>query len=187
MITKVDLKNHLGYYFTYDPDDISVPIKFYSMWKQYGQNPSVLTENVHTEIKQHKTAGGYWRIQIRYSNGIRKIVPVHRLVAMNLIENPFNLETVDHIDNNKNNNHPSNLQWMTSSYNSKKNAFTNEKSAARTRTYEIHFTNGQSKVVHCLKDFSRDSKGYYNYHCLCKLSQKKNKTHKNITSVQEVI
>lgn len=185
MITRIYLKEHPGYYFTYDPDDTSVPIRIFTLWKQCGQNNPILTEDNSTELEQHKNQG-YLRVHLRDKNRKRKIIRVHRLVAQALIENPFNLETVDHIDNDKTNNHPTNLQWMTSSYNSKKNAFTNEKSAARTRTYQIHFTNGKTKVVHCLKDFSKDSKGYYNYHCLCKLAQNKNKTHKDIIKVKEL-
>jgi hypothetical protein len=36
---------------------------------------------------------------------------VHRLIAETLIENPLGLSEVDHIDRNKENNHPSNLRW----------------------------------------------------------------------------
>ena len=38
---------------------------------------------------------------------------VHRLVALTYIDNPLNLETVDHIDENKFNNSVENLRWMS--------------------------------------------------------------------------
>ena len=38
---------------------------------------------------------------------------LHRLVAQAFIPNPKELETVDHIDSDKNNNCASNLQWMS--------------------------------------------------------------------------
>ena len=38
---------------------------------------------------------------------------IHRLVAEAYIPNPENLETVDHIDENKEHNYVKNLQWMT--------------------------------------------------------------------------
>jgi len=38
---------------------------------------------------------------------------VHRLVAITYIPNPYNLPIVHHIDNNKVNNHVSNLMWET--------------------------------------------------------------------------
>ena len=43
----------------------------------------------------------------------KKSVQVHRLVAIQFIENPHNKNVVNHIDANKRNNHVSNLEWAT--------------------------------------------------------------------------
>ena len=55
---------------------------------------------------------GYLHVHL-YKNGHRKNWAVHRLVANAFIPNPENLETVNHIDENKTNNHICNLEWMS--------------------------------------------------------------------------
>ena len=42
---------------------------------------------------------------------------IHRLVALHYVDNPNNYEYVNHIDGNKLNNHYTNLEWCTKSYN----------------------------------------------------------------------
>jgi hypothetical protein len=42
---------------------------------------------------------------------------IHRLVAMNFIENPNDKQMVDHIDGNKQNNYFDNLRWATNQEN----------------------------------------------------------------------
>jgi hypothetical protein len=57
-------------------------------------------------------SAGYIIVQLR-SNGKRKVVLLHRLVAEAYIPNPHNKPTVNHIDGNKLNNAVNNLEWMT--------------------------------------------------------------------------
>lgn len=56
---------------------------------------------------------GYKRISIRGEDGELKTHFIHRLVAEAYIPNPEGKETVNHIDEDKENNHYSNLTWMT--------------------------------------------------------------------------
>lgn len=55
---------------------------------------------------------GYERV-ILCKDGKRTNKKVHRLVAQTFVDNPNNLETVNHIDENKHNNNVENLEWMT--------------------------------------------------------------------------
>lgn len=48
-----------------------------------------------------------------------RICKVHKLVAESFLENPYNLKYVNHKDGNKRNNHYSNLEFCTLSYNQK--------------------------------------------------------------------
>lgn len=61
---------------------------------------------------------GYNRCYIRDMNdNKRKDYKIHRLVAEYFIENPDNLQVVNHIDGNKQNNYVNNLEWCTHSDN----------------------------------------------------------------------
>lgn len=57
---------------------------------------------------------GYCKLNIRLKDGSDKTLSIHRLVAMafNPVPNMDTLE-VNHIDGNKDNNHISNLEWVT--------------------------------------------------------------------------
>ena len=54
---------------------------------------------------------GYEKV-VLCKNGITSTKQVHRLVAQAFIDNPNDLETVNHIDENKHNNNVENLEWM---------------------------------------------------------------------------
>lgn len=59
---------------------------------------------------------GYSFIHLKNSEG-RKPLRIHRLVAEAFIPNPGNLPEVNHIDENKQNNCVSNLEWSTRLHN----------------------------------------------------------------------
>jgi len=52
-----------------------------------------------------------------HKEGIRKGYKISRLVASAFIPNPNNLRCVNHRDENKTNNHVSNLEWCSDAYN----------------------------------------------------------------------
>lgn len=59
---------------------------------------------------------GYKKIEL-YLNGTSRKYYVHRLVATAFINNPNKREFVNHIDGHKDNNHYTNLEWVTKSEN----------------------------------------------------------------------
>lgn len=59
-------------------------------------------------LTQQLTPKGYRRVFVNH-----KKIFVHRLVAEVFIPNPHNLPVVNHIDGNKQNNHVSNLEWVS--------------------------------------------------------------------------
>lgn len=61
-------------------------------------------------------SNGYLRIRLT-KNKQWKDIMVHRLVAEVFVPNPENLPYVNHKDENKLNNVPSNLEWCTHEYN----------------------------------------------------------------------
>lgn len=60
---------------------------------------------------------GYCCVYLRNQNKERKNCLVHRLVAQAFIDNPNNYEEVNHIDEDKMNNHVTNLEWCDRKYN----------------------------------------------------------------------
>lgn len=69
-------------------------------------------------LKQSYASKGYKQVCLSVEGKITTF-RVHRLVAMTFLENPKDLETVNHIDGNKENNHVSNLEWCSVSDNLK--------------------------------------------------------------------
>ena len=78
----------------------------------YGK--SVCQKNLNGEWRKVNgtIVRGYLKCKIRNENGC-KLVFVHRLVAKAFIDNPFDKETVNHINCNKLDNRIENLEWAT--------------------------------------------------------------------------
>lgn len=68
-------------------------------------------------MKPHINQDGYQRVILRTVNGEKYNFSIHRLVANAFIPNPKQLPIINHIDENKVNNHVSNLEWCSQKHN----------------------------------------------------------------------
>lgn len=69
------------------------------------------------ELKVQINKYGYKNILLADINGIRKHHLIHQLVAKAFLKNPNNYISINHKDENKINNHYSNLEWCTIRHN----------------------------------------------------------------------
>lgn len=60
---------------------------------------------------------GYNSVILTDEFGCTRKIDIHRLVALQFVDNDFNKPQVNHIDGNKSNNHISNLEWNTAKEN----------------------------------------------------------------------
>jgi hypothetical protein len=66
------------------------------------------------EIKYHVNEDGYFETKAFNSNNVQKLVRVHTLIALAFLSpKPSLKHQVSHEDGNKQNNHYSNLRWVT--------------------------------------------------------------------------
>ncbi len=75
-------------------------------------------------LKPAKNQKGYHQVCL-WRDGEQKNNRIARLVALHYIPNPENKPEVDHIDRDKDNNHISNLRWVTSQENNDNRGMTN--------------------------------------------------------------
>lgn len=75
----------------------------------YGRIYSLITFKV---LKTRVCRNGYLLIDLHKGKKASTFY-VHRLVAQNFLPNPINLPEVNHIDEDKTNNHIDNLAWVT--------------------------------------------------------------------------
>lgn len=73
-----------------------------------GYNEKILTNGID---------GRGYSFVVLCKNGITKMYRIHRLVGIYFIPNPHNYPCINHKDENKINNHISNLEWCTYKYN----------------------------------------------------------------------
>lgn len=181
-----EIKEWKGYFLNITEHSIDV----YSSWgflsgiPLKGQKREIeIIDNKRKKISQRISKQGYIRLDLSVGINGKKKVFLHRLIAETLIPNPHNLECVDHIDGNKSNNYPSNLQWITRSDNVKKAQYMG-KWGTHPKKYKIKFKSGSEINVENISKFSRENN--YAATKLVAISKGRLKSHKNIIGVLEL-
>lgn len=82
------------------------------------QDGEVFSRYSSKQLRENKCSK--YRQVTLYNNDGHKTFLVHRLVALAFLPNPYNYETVDHIDYNIENNCVANLRWLPKCENSKR-------------------------------------------------------------------
>ena len=88
------------------------PIKDYEGLYEIGEDGSVYSLRKGVILKQNKISGGYYQVGL-HKNGVQVNKLVHRLVAEAFIDNPYDLPCINHKDENRQNNHYTNLEWVS--------------------------------------------------------------------------
>ena len=105
-----DIKGYEGYYQVSDHGRVR------------SQDRTVIFSDGHVHYYKTKVLtpcpekDGYLLVCLR-KNGRKQTPKVHRLVAQAFIPNPHGLPIINHKDQNRTNNHVSNLEWCTNKYN----------------------------------------------------------------------
>lgn len=118
-------------------------------------------------LKTHLGRNGYPQV-VLHKNGKSKTFRVHRLVAKQFIQNPLNLPTVNHKDENKLNNHVDNLEWCTVEYNNNYNhrqLKIAEKRKKKIAKYDKF--NNLITIYNSLKEATESVNGYKGYIINC--------------------
>lgn len=132
---------------------------------QVDRNGNVYSKK--TEKYLHPNAyGGYNRLNL-YQDGKKKLMTVHRLVAMTFVKNPNNDVIVNHIDGDKTNNTVENLEWISQ----KKNV----QHSVDTRL--------QGKFTKCVVQLDKNNKEINRYSSIQEAAKKTGIKHQNISLV----
>ena len=116
------------------PEGNYKPVKDYEEFYLIYDDGRVWSIRKNKFLKPQLTYDGYLTVDLCKDGG-DKIVKIHRLVAMAFIPNPDNLPCVNHLDEDKTNNHVNNLEWCTVSYNN--NYGTHNVRLAKTKGYPV--------------------------------------------------
>lgn len=95
--------------------DIKKTIKDYPSYEVF-YDGRVFSHKSKKFLKPINAGNGYYRVELFNGKG-SSLCLIHRLVAEAFIENKYGYKQINHIDEDKSNNHADNLEWCSSKYN----------------------------------------------------------------------
>lgn len=111
-------------------------------------------------LKPGNNGGGYLCVFLCKNGKVKKFF-VHRLVAETFLENPENFPQVNHIDENKQNNVVTNLEWCSSQY----NMTYNNKHLRNAKKIACYKDNKLVKIYDAIVDVEND--GFSHHQNVC--------------------
>ena len=95
----------------YLPEVIQCPAPFSNY--AVSQSGVVYSRKFNRELSQYTNNCGYKAVHVLQDDNKALFTGVHRLIALTFCDNKWKLKEVSHIDDNKLNNHASNLEFIT--------------------------------------------------------------------------
>ena len=133
-----------------------------------GRVKSMIGQEKVLHPKKHRN--GHLQIGL-HKDKKRKTMYIHRLVAQAFIPNPDNLPQVNHIDENKENNHVDNLEWCTNQYNTEYSQAKAVIAVDKISGLKVEFSSimkaermtgiDHSHIIRCCQGKRRSTGGFY--------------------------
>ena len=128
------------------------PIKGWENLYEVNEMGEVRRIDTQRLVKGDKNNLGYCRVTL-YDKGKKERLFRHRIVAQTFLPNPNNETEVNHIDENKSNNHVSNLEWCNRKYNERANHYSLGKPLHK---FKVIYNNGVVKSYDFMVDCASD-------------------------------
>lgn len=137
------------------------------------RNPNYRGSGLPRTLKQSIGINGYYYVGLYLTKKKRPLV--HRLVAITFLENPNNLPSVNHKDENKLNNKLDNLEWCSWKYNV--NYGSGIERGHSKRKIKINCYNLQGKLVKVYDSAIDAEKDGFNHSAVAAVCKGKRHTH----------